>query len=114
MEELLQNARSANVLSGLFEEDGRNSRRGRKPLSAGDAGIGRPNGGFKGLAFTCCILAVYLSLSKDLLGSAPRMSIARPGQVTRIMTGIMNNLFRLFGIASNGKGAVEARSKCVN
>jgi len=65
MEELLQNARSANVLSGLFEEDGRNSRRGRKPLSAGEAGIGRPNGGFKGLAFTCCILAdirSYLSV----------------------------------------------------
>jgi hypothetical protein len=79
MEELLQNARSANVLSGLFEEDGRNSRRGRKPLSAGDAGIGKPNGGFKGLAFACCILAEirsYLSLSKDLLGSAPRMRMS--------------------------------------
>lgn len=51
----MQNANRANELKGLLDDEGRNSRRGRNPLSAGDAGIGSPNEGFIGLALRACI-----------------------------------------------------------
>jgi hypothetical protein len=53
------NVSRLNVLSGRFEDEGRNSRRGRKPLSAGDYGIGNPKGGLRGLAFGCCIVYLF-------------------------------------------------------
>lgn len=55
IEDVLQKAKRANVLSGRLDDDGKNSRRGRKPLSAGEAGIGSPNEGLRGLALSGCM-----------------------------------------------------------